>query len=322
MFTIIYFLGMLFMIVATLAFPSLPYLNLTKESAIISPFLHIGMFVKAHQLLFSLTHLLALVVASFTDDDLEYAGATIRTAGYLYTLLGLTAALLYLNAEENKAAYYLASAAGTSLIPSIIGYFLGNAIEPSRREYMYELQKIEQTLRGSCASEERALQKIEQTLRDSCASEERALQEIKQMLQHSFASEKLALREIKQILQHSCASEERALQEINQTLQYSSSSKELANAHNAYIDMLVEIMEQAAAAIQNSTQKINIATDRHNRTQLDILTNLEKASRQLAELSEQLSLSHSKSLEAFDHPNLEQLADMPIIDLSGNRRSI
>ena len=66
MFTVIYLLGMLFMIVATLAFPSLPYLNLTNESVIISLFLHIGMFVKAHQLLFSLPHLLALVVASFT----------------------------------------------------------------------------------------------------------------------------------------------------------------------------------------------------------------------------------------------------------------
>ena len=261
MFTIIYLLGMLFMIIATLAFPSLPYLNLTKESVIISPFLHIGLFVKAHQLLFSLTHLLALVVASFTDDDLEYAGATIRTAGYLYTLLGMTAALLYLNAEENKAAYYLASAAGTSLIPSIIGYFLGNALEshnrPSRRDYMRKLQKINETLQGSCASEKLALQ------------------------------------------------------DINQTLQYSSSSKELAKAHNAYIDMLADIMEQAAAAIHNSTQKINNVTGQYSRTQLDILTNLEKATMQIAELSEQLARSRSNS---------DSFSDMPLIDLSGSHR--
>ena len=250
MFTIIYLLGMLFMIIATLAFPSLQYLNLTKESVIISPFLHIGLVVKAHQLLFSLTHLLALVVASFTDDDLEYAGATIRTAGYLYTLLGMTAALLYLNAEENKAAYYLASAAGTSLIPSIIGYFLGNALEsknrPSRRDSMRKLQEINETLQDSCASE------------------------------------KLALQEIKQMLQHSCASEGLALLEFIQPLQYSSSSKELAKAHNAYIDMLADIMEQAAAAIHNSTQKINNVTGQYSRTQLDILTNLEKATIQIA----------------------------------------
>ncbi len=283
MFTVIYLLGMLFMIVATLAFPSLPYLNLTNESVIISLFLHIGMFVKAHQLLFSLPHLLALVVASFTkiidDEKVEYAGATIRTAGYLYTLLGMTAALLYLNAEENKAAYYLASAAGTSLIPSIIGYFLGNAIEnhnrPSKRDYMDELQKIKQTLRHSCDSEERAMQ------------------------------------EIKQTLQHSCASEKLALQEINQTLQYSSSSKELAKAHNAYIDMLADIMEQAAAAIHNSTQKINNVTGQYSRTQLDILTNLEKATMQIAELSEQLARSRSNS---------DSFSDMPLIDLSGSHR--
>ena len=279
MFTIIYLLGMLFMIIATLAFPSLQYLNLTKESVIISPFLHIGLFVKAHQLLFSLTHLLALVVASFTDDDLEYAGATIRTAGYLYTLLGMTAALLYLNAEENKAAYYLASAAGTSLIPSIIGYFLGNALEsknrPSRRDSMRKLQEINETLQDSCASE------------------------------------KLALQEIKQMLQHSCASEKLALQEINQTLQYSSSSKELAKAHNAYIDMLADIMEQAAAAIHNSTQKINNVTGQYSRTQLDILTNLEKATIQIAELSEQLARSRSNS---------DSFSDMPLIDLSGSHR--
>lgn len=301
MFTIIYLLGMLFMIIATLAFPSLPYLNLTKESVIISPFLHIGLFVKAHQLLFSLTHLLALVVASFTkiidDEKVEYAGATIRTAGYLYTLLGMTAALLYLNTEENNAAYYLASAAGTSLIPSIIGYFLGNALEshnrPSRRDYMDELQKIKQTLRHSCDSEERAMQEIKQTLQDSCASE------------------KLALQGIKQTLQHSCASEKLALQDINQTLQYSSSSKELAKAHNAYIDMLADIMEQAAAAIHNSTQKINNVTGQYSRTQLDILTNLEKATMQIAELSEQLARSRSNS---------DSFSDMPLIDLSGSRR--
>lgn len=279
MFTIIYLLGMLFMIIATLAFPSLPYLNLTKESAIISPFLHIGMFVKAHQLLFSLPHLLALVVVSFTDDDLEEAGATIRTAGYLYTLLGMTAALLYLNAKENKAAYYLASAVGTSLIPSIIGYFLGNALEsykrPSRRDYMRKLQKINETLQGSCASE------------------------------------KLALQEIKQTLQHSCASEKLALQDINQTLQYSSSSKELAKAHNVYIDMLVDIMEQASAAIHNATQKINNVTGQYSRTQLDILTNLEKATMQIAELSEQLARSRSNS---------DSFSDMPLIDLSGSHR--
>ena len=284
MFTIIYLLGMLFMIVATLAFPSLQYLNLTtlpylKVSVIISPFLHIGMFVKAHQLLFSLTHLLALVVASFTDDDLEYAGATIRTAGYLYTLLGLTAALLYLNAEENKAAYHLASAAGTSLISGIIGYCLGNAIEsknrPSRRDSMRKLQEIKQTLRHSCDSEERAMQEINKTLQDSCASEKLAMQE------------------------------------INQTLQYSSSSKELAKAHNAYIDKLVDIMEEAAAAIQNATQKINNTMDRYNRTQLDILTNLENATKQIAELSEQLARSRSNS---------DSFSDMPLIDLSGSRR--
>ena len=280
MFTIIYLLGMLFMMVATLAFPSLPYLNLTKESAIISPFLHIGMFVKAHQLLFSLTHLLALVVASFTDDDLEYAGATIRTAGYLYTLLGLTAALLYLNAEENKAAYYLASAAGTSLIPSIIGYFLGNAIEsknrPSRRDSM------------------RKLQEINETLQDSCASEKLALQEIKQMLQHSCASEKLALQEINQTLQYSCDSEELALQEIKQTLQDSFASEEFAKAHNTYIDMLVEIMEQAAIAIERSFKKINAATNE---------------SRRIAE-------ARDGELSDDPEPNVDEFADMPVFDLS------
>lgn len=284
MFTIIYLLGMLFMIIATLAFPSLPYLNLTKESVIISPFLHIGLFVKAHQLLFSLTHLLALVVASFTkiidDEKVEYAGATIRTAGYLYTLLGMTAALLYLNAEENKAAYYLASAAGTSLIPSIIGYFLGNAIEnhnrPSKRDYMDELQKINETLQ------------------DSCASEKLALQEIKQMLQHSCASEKLALQEINQTLQYSCDSEELALQEIKQTLQDSFASEEFAKAHNTYIDMLVEIMEQAAIAIERSFKKINAATNE---------------SRRIAE-------ARDGELSDDPEPNVDEFADMPVFDLS------
>ena len=137
------------------------------------------------------------------------------------------------------------------------------------------------------------------------------LQKIKQTLRHSCDSEERAMQEIKQTLQHSCASEKLALQEINQTLQYSSSSKELAKAHNAYIDMLADIMEQAAAAIHNSTQKINNVTGQYSRTQLDILTNLEKATKQIAELSEQLARSRSNS---------DSFSDMPLIDLSGSHR--
>ena len=139
----------------------------------------------------------------------------------------------------------------------------------------------------------------------------RKLQKINETLQGSCASEKLALQEIKQTLQHSCASEKLALQDINQTLQYSSSSKELAKAHNVYIDMLVDIMEQASAAIHNATQKINNVTGQYSRTQLDILTNLEKATMQIAELSEQLARSRSNS---------DSFSDMPLIDLSGSHR--
>lgn len=130
---------------------------------------------------YGIVHMLVLILLGIRlpPTKRNVAGDRIQTAGYLYTLIGFSAALLHV-AGRNFELVELMSPLGSALVTSILGWFVGGELSSGKNEegipaLKSEMSKLAVEIGGFMSNVQRAHTMYIKTI-DSAADEYTKLQ--------------------------------------------------------------------------------------------------------------------------------------------------